>query len=127
MREFRPFFKAYPSTLKRWNHPTMTSNVLAPSTCSTAKARTARVFLPASVTRQSRMPRGGIGSVKMNSHTEARYTRKAATNGQPYETYSSTTARDNGIERVEKNAPTAPTVDNTYQRRPVLAGRSTRQ
>jgi uncharacterized protein len=69
----------------------------------------------------------GIASVKLNAPSEARYTRKTSTNSQPYftlsasnaevigvsEGYSSTTARDNGIEWVKKNAPGAPTTDNS--------------
>jgi uncharacterized protein YegP (UPF0339 family) len=68
---------------------------------------------------------GGIASVKVNAPTDARYDRKNSTNGSPYfvlkagngeiigvsEMYSSTTARDNGIEWVKANAPSAPTVE----------------
>jgi len=70
---------------------------------------------------------GGIASVKVNAPTDARYRKLTATNGLPYftltgangetigtsETYSSTTARDNGISWVKQNAPSAPTADNT--------------
>lgn len=69
----------------------------------------------------------GIASVKANAPTESRYQRLVASNGLPYfnlkavnaeiigtsEQYSSTTARDNGINWVKVNAPVAPTVDNT--------------
>ena len=65
----------------------------------------------------------GIASVKVNAPTDSRYDRRVATNGSPYfvlkaangeiigtsETYSSTTARDNGIAWVKANAPGAPT------------------
>ncbi|MCR5883725.1 YegP family protein [Rhizobacter sp. J219] len=65
----------------------------------------------------------GIASVKVNAPLDARYDRLTAKNGQPYfvlkaangqpigtsETYSSTTARDNGIQWVKVNAPGAPT------------------
>lgn len=71
--------------------------------------------------------RGGIATVKVNSPNDARYRKLTATNGSPYftltaangetigtsETYSSTSARDNGITWVKTNAPGAPTVDNT--------------
>lgn len=70
---------------------------------------------------------GGIASVRLNSPTDARYNRLASSNGLPYftlkggngevigtsETYSSTTARDTGIEWVKRNAPSALTKDNT--------------
>lgn len=65
----------------------------------------------------------GILSVKANAPADARYDKRVATNGLPYfvlkaangeiigtsETYSSTTARDNGIAWVKVNAPGAPT------------------
>lgn len=66
---------------------------------------------------------GGIASVKENAPKDERYERKVAKNGQPMfnlrasngqvigtsESYSSSSARDTGIESVKKNAPTAPT------------------
>lgn len=66
----------------------------------------------------------GIESVKKNSQIEARFDKLEANNGKPYfnlkatngqiigtsEMYESTTARDNGIASVMKNAPDA-TVD----------------
>jgi uncharacterized protein len=69
----------------------------------------------------------GIGSVKVNAPFDARYRRLLASNGSPYftltatngevigtsELYSSTSARDAGIEVVKRDAPGAPTVDNT--------------
>lgn len=69
----------------------------------------------------------GIASVKTNSSIDARYTKLTSHDNKPYftlkaangevigtsETYSSTTARDNGIESCKTNGPTAPTVDNT--------------
>jgi uncharacterized protein YegP (UPF0339 family) len=65
----------------------------------------------------------GIASVKVNAPLDARYDKLTAKNGQPYfvlkaangqpigtsETYSSTAARDNGIQWVKLNAPGAPT------------------
>jgi uncharacterized protein YegP (UPF0339 family) len=70
---------------------------------------------------------GGIDSVKKNAPDDARYQRKAATNGAPYfvltaangqtigksEMYSSTSAMENGITSVKANAPSAPTRDLT--------------
>lgn len=75
-------------------------------------------------TKQS--AKDGIDSVKANASSDSRYQRKNATNGSPYfnltatngqvigtsEMYSSATARDNGIEWVKKNAPSARTDDN---------------
>ena len=63
----------------------------------------------------------GIESVKKNAPLDERYEKKTSSKGQPYfilkaangetigqsEMYSSTTARDNGIESVKKNAPDA--------------------
>jgi uncharacterized protein YegP (UPF0339 family) len=70
---------------------------------------------------------GGIASVRVNSPTDARYNRLTSSNGLPYftlkgangevigtsETYSSTAARDVGIEWVKRNGPGAITKDNT--------------
>lgn len=68
---------------------------------------------------------GGIESVRKNAPTDGRYERKTSTGGQPYfvlkaangeplgrsETYSSTSAMENGIESVKKNAPDAKVED----------------
>ena len=67
----------------------------------------------------------GIESVKINSKIDERFERKTASNGKPYfnlkssngqiigtsEMYESTSARDNGIESVKTNAPSASTED----------------
>jgi uncharacterized protein len=69
----------------------------------------------------------GIESVKRNAPIEARYERKISTNWQPYfvlkaannepigtsAIFASAIARDNGIESVKHNAPTAQVVDMT--------------
>ena len=69
----------------------------------------------------------GIASVKANAPYDARYQKLTASNGSPYftltatngqvigvsESYSSTTARDNGITWVKAHAPSAATVDLT--------------
>ena len=69
----------------------------------------------------------GIRSVKENAQMESRFQKKTAENGQPYfvliagnnqvigrsERYNSTSARDNGIASVMKNAPSAPVEDIT--------------
>lgn len=69
---------------------------------------------------------GGIQSVKVNAPHDSRYERKTSAAQQPYfvlkaagnneiigtsEMYSSTGARDRGIESVKTNAPTAPVED----------------
>lgn len=69
----------------------------------------------------------GIASVKTNAPYDSRYKRGTATNGQYYfvlksangeelgisEMYTSTAARDNGIEAVKRDAPNAPVEDLT--------------
>lgn len=69
----------------------------------------------------------GIASVKANAPYDSRYRKLTAKNGLPYftltggngetigtsETYSTTAARDAGINWVKANAPSAPTSDNT--------------
>ncbi|KOP38312.1 DUF1508 domain-containing protein [Flavobacterium sp. WLB] len=69
----------------------------------------------------------GIESVKTNSQDDNRYDRKESSNGKPYfnlkasngqnigasEMYESTSARENGIESVKKNAPDADIDDQT--------------
>ncbi|MCV9933482.1 YegP family protein [Flavobacterium sp. LS1R47] len=69
----------------------------------------------------------GIESVKTNSQDDSKFDRKTSTNGKPYfnlkatngqiigtsEMYESVSARDNGIESVKTNAPTATTDDQT--------------
>lgn len=67
----------------------------------------------------------GIESVKKNAPNDSRYERLASSGGSPYfnlkagngqvigtsEMYSSTSAMENGIESVKKNAPSASTED----------------
>ena len=69
----------------------------------------------------------GIESVKKNAPDDSRYERKDSSSGKPMfnlkasngqvigtsETYSSASARDNGIESVKKNAPDAAVTDLT--------------
>lgn len=69
----------------------------------------------------------GIESVKTNSADDNKFDRKESSNGKPYfnlkatngqiigasEMYESTAARENGIESVKTNAPTATTDDQT--------------
>lgn len=69
----------------------------------------------------------GIESVKKNSSDDARYEKNTSKNGKYYfnlkagngqiigssEMYESTAGRDNGIESVKKNGPTATTTDQS--------------
>jgi uncharacterized protein len=69
----------------------------------------------------------GIASVQTNSPKDERYEKKTSTRGEPYfvlkgangltigrsEMYSSTSARDNGIESVKTNGPTKDVRDKT--------------
>jgi uncharacterized protein YegP (UPF0339 family) len=69
----------------------------------------------------------GIKSVRENARDERRFVRKTSTNNKPYfvltatngeiigtsELYSTTTARDNGINAVMDTAPDAPVDDKT--------------
>jgi uncharacterized protein YegP (UPF0339 family) len=69
----------------------------------------------------------GIESVKKNSQDDSKFEKKTSSNGKSYfnlkatngqiigssEMYESTSARDNGIESVQKNAPGAETDDQT--------------
>lgn len=71
--------------------------------------------------------KNGIDSVKTNAPSDNRYDQHTASNGSPYfvlkatkgevigtsEIYSSASARDNGIESVKTNAPSASTEDLT--------------
>ena len=67
----------------------------------------------------------GISSVKTNSQDDSKFDRKTSSNGKPNfnlkatngqiigtsEMYESTSGRDNGIESVKNNAPSASTED----------------
>jgi uncharacterized protein YegP (UPF0339 family) len=69
----------------------------------------------------------GIESVQKNSQDDSKFDRKESSNGKPYfnlkayngqiigssEMYESTSARENGIESVKTNAPSATTDDQT--------------
>lgn len=72
----------------------------------------------------------GISSVRTNSTLDLRYSRKVASNGQFYftlhgsngetigvsEMYNSTQSRDNGIDSVKRNAPSAIIDDRSMYR-----------
>ena len=73
--------------------------------------------------------KNGIESVKKNALLDDRYEKKESRRKEPYfvlkaknneiigksEMYSSTSARDKGIESVKKNAPKAEVVDKTEE------------
>ena len=91
------------------------------------KAGNGQIILSSEMYDSKAAAENGIASVKTNAPIDERYERKVAKNGEPMfnlkasngqvigtsETYSSTTARDNGIASVKANAPTATTEDKT--------------
>jgi len=91
------------------------------------KARNGEIILHGEGYTSKQNCLNGIDSVKRNSPLDERYERKTAVNGQYYfvlkasngepigvsETYTSTTACENGIAAVKSTAPTAPIEDLT--------------
>lgn len=89
------------------------------------KAGNGEIILASEGYKQRASAENGIESVRKNAPEDARYERKAAKSGKPMfnlkatngqvigtsETYSSESARDNGIESVKRNAPEAKLVD----------------
>ena len=85
------------------------------------KASNGQIILASEGYKQKASAENGIASVRKNAPEDARYERKEtksgghmfnlkATNGQVIgtsESYTSTSARENGIESVKKNAPDA--------------------
>lgn len=85
------------------------------------KAGNGEVILSSEMYETKAAAQNGIESVKKNAADEARFDRRTAKNGDPYfvlkagngeeigrsETYSSTSAMENGIESVKTNAPDA--------------------
>src|SRR5215470_17404904 len=85
------------------------------------KAGNGEIILTSQMYKAKSGAEGGIESVRKNAPTDSRFERKTSTGGQPYfvlkaangeqigksETYSSTSAMENGIESVKKNAPDA--------------------
>ena len=90
------------------------------------KAGNGEVILTSEQYKDKQGAVSGIESVKANAADDVRYERKTAKNGQTYfvlkatnsqtigrsEMYSSTSAMENGIQSVKKNAPTARIEDN---------------
>lgn len=91
------------------------------------KAGNGEVILTSEQYTTKASAQSGITSVQVNSLVDARYEKKRASNDSPYfnlkalngqvigtsQMYSSTTARDNGIESVKTNGPTTTVKDNT--------------
>ena len=91
------------------------------------KAGNGEIILASEGYNQKASAENGIASVQKNASEDARYERKETASGKPMfnlkasngqvigtsEQYSSSSARDNGIESVKKNAPSANTVDLT--------------
>ena len=91
------------------------------------KAGNGEIILASEGYKQKASAENGIASVQKNASEDARYERKETASGKPMfnlkasngqvigtsEQYSSSSARDNGIESVKNNAPSANTVDLT--------------
>lgn len=91
------------------------------------KAGNGEIILVGEGYKQKASAENGIESVRKNAPDDARYERKDSASGKPMfnlkaangqvigtsETYSSASARDNGIESVKKNAPDAKVDDQT--------------
>lgn len=91
------------------------------------KAGNGEIILVSEGYKQKASAENGIESVRKNSAKDERFERKDSSSGKPMfnlkasngqvigtsETYSSESARDNGIESVKKNAPDAKLDDQT--------------
>ncbi|WP_101068651.1 YegP family protein [Roseovarius salinarum] len=91
------------------------------------KAGNGEIILVGEGYKRKASAENGIESVRKNAPLDARYERKVAGSGKPMfnlkagngqvigtsETYSSDSARDNGIESVKANAPDAGLDDQT--------------
>ncbi len=91
------------------------------------KAGNGQIILSSEAYESKSSCTNGVESVRKNSQEDARFERKTAKDGSPYfnlkstngqvignsEMYSSTSAMENGVESVKKNAPDADTEDNS--------------
>ncbi len=89
------------------------------------KAGNGQIILSSEMYESKSAAENGIASVQKNAGDDGRYDRKESSSGKPYfnlkasngqvigksEMYESTSAMENGIESVKKNAPDAPTVE----------------
>lgn len=91
------------------------------------KAGNGEIILTSEMYKAKNSAENGIASVKTNAPIDSRYDKKSATNGQFYfnlkaansevigtsEMYTTSSARDNGIQSVKQNAPGATIEDLT--------------
>lgn len=91
------------------------------------KAGNGEIILTSELYEAKASAQNGIDSVKKNAADDGRYERKTAKDGSPFfvlkasngqpigksEMYSSTSAMENGIASVKKNAPAAAVDDKT--------------
>lgn len=91
------------------------------------KAGNGQIILASEMYKEKSSAENGIESVKKNAHNDANYERKETKNGQQMfnlkaanhqiigtsETYTTATARDQGIESVKANASEAAVHDQT--------------
>ena len=91
------------------------------------KAGNGQIVLSSEAYKTKAACENGIESVRKNSQNDGMFDRKTAKNGKPYfnlkatngqaigasEMYSSTSAMENGIASVKKNAPNAKVTDNS--------------
>ena len=91
------------------------------------KASNGEIILASEMYKQKASAEHGIASVKKNATDDSKYERKDTKNGQymfnlkaanheivgTSESYTTTTARDHGIESVKTNAPDAPVHDES--------------
>lgn len=91
------------------------------------KATNGQVILSSEAYKTKASCENGISSVRTNSGDDSKYDRKTAKDGSPYfnlkaannqvigssEMYSGTSAMENGIASVKKNAPDATIEDNS--------------
>lgn len=89
------------------------------------KAGNGQIILSSEMYESKAAAENGIASIKKNAADDARYERKESSSGKPYfnlkatngqvigksEMYESTSAMENGIDSVQKNAPDASTVE----------------
>ena len=89
------------------------------------KAGNGQIILSSEMYESKAAAENGIASIQKNAADDARYERKESSSGKPYfnlkatngqvigksEMYESTSAMENGIDSVQKNAPDASTVE----------------
>lgn len=92
------------------------------------KAANGQIILTSEMYTAKASAENGIESIKKNAHDDAHYERKDTKNGEymfnlkavnhqvigTSQIYTTTSARENGIESVKTNAPSAPVHDLTH-------------